>query len=846
MKPDALIEERFTRTWLSRPGFWGWIAEVNNRPLGVRYMVTSLVFFALAVVMALTMRTQLALPDNNLLSPDTYNAVFTMHGSTMLYLFAVPFVEGLGLYLIPLLIGARDVAFPRLTSFGYWMYLFGGLIIFSSFLFGEVPDAGWTAYTPLSGPKYSGIGIDFWLLGLGLLEIAGITAAIEIVTTILKFRAPGMALQHMPLIAWTYLVIGFMILFSFPVLLLATLLLELDRAFGFQFFNPSMGGSSLLWQHLFWWFGHPEVYIIFLPATGVISTIIPVFVGRRIVAYPLILAALLITGFVSFGLWTHHMFTSGIPELPMLFFTAASFMVALAAGIQIFAWIATLWGGRPRLGVPLLYILAFFYIFVQGGLTGVMVATMPFDWQTHDTTFVVAHFHDVLIGGAVLPFIAAFHYWLPKMTGRLGGEFWDRIGLGFIFVGYNITFVPLYIAGLFGMRRRIYTYPEEMGIGTLNLISTFGSYLLALGFAIALASLLWHARRGRPADPDPWKGGTLEWSMPSPAPPYGFRRPLVVGDLYPLWNPVPSESHSGDSAPRDAYTEELEQASAAMDCRPAGWRGNLVTDGLNGRPQAVQSLPGPTLLPFWLAVVMTLATVFFLAQQYMASAAMGFVSLVFIGWWLTREPVFDREEAAVLEAQLQVPLWSHGRHTTGWWAAAGTVAVLFTVFGALTYSYFYLRLYSDHWPQGGLPLPELGSSLLVFALLAAGGVSQFMSSLGWRRRSRTWVVFGMAVTLVLGVGFVIVQMMVLHAAPFGPTANAYASIFFVLNGFVLLTVLTGLALLGGALVRVIAKQESFTAPRLILWLQISEMLWFFAVFAGLACFLVAYLVPHLL
>jgi len=456
MKPDELTEERFTQTWMSRPGLLGWLAEVNNRPLGVRYMITSLVFFAMAVVMALVMRTQLALPDNNLLAPDTYNAIFTMHGSTMLYLFAVPFVEGLGLYLIPLLIGARDVAFPRLTNFGYWMYLFGGLIFFASFLFGTVPDAGWTAYTPLSGPKYSGPGMDFWLLGLGLLEIAGITAAIEIVVTILKFRAPGMALANLPLIAWTYLVIGFMILFSFPVLLLATLLLELDRAFGFQFFNPDMGGSSLLWQHLFWWFGHPEVYIIFLPATGVISTIIPVFARRRIVAYPLILAALLITGFVSFGLWTHHMFATGLPELPMLFFTAASFMVALAAGIQIFAWIATLWGSRPHLGVPMLYILAFFYIFIQGGLTGVMVATMPFDWQTHETTFVVAHFHDVLIGGAVLPFLAGLHYWMPKISGRLPGELWDRVAVGIIFVGFNLTFIPLYVAGLFGMRPNIH------------------------------------------------------------------------------------------------------------------------------------------------------------------------------------------------------------------------------------------------------------------------------------------------------------------------------------------------------------------------------------------------------
>lgn len=845
MKPDALTEERFTQTWMSRPGFLGWLAEVNNRPLGVRYMITSLVFFAMAVVMALAMRTQLALPDNNLLAPDTYNAIFTMHGSTMLYLFAVPFVEGLGLYLIPLLIGARDVAFPRLTNFGYWMYLFGGLVLFASFLFGTVPDAGWTAYTPLSGPRYSGPGMDYWLLGLGLLEIAGITAAIEIVVTILKFRAPGMALTNLPLIAWTYLVIGFMILFSFPVLLLATLMLELDRAFGFQFFNPDLGGSSLLWQHLFWWFGHPEVYIIFLPATGIISTIIPVFARRRIVAYPFILAALLITGFVSFGLWTHHMFATGLPELPMLFFTAASFMVSMAAGIQIFAWIATLWGSRPHLGVPMLYILAFFYIFVQGGLSGVMVATMPFDWQTHETTFVVAHFHDVLIGGAVLPFLAGLHYWMPKISGRLPGEIWDRVGVGLIFIGFNLTFIPLYIAGLFGMRRRVYTYPEDMGIGTFNLISTMGSYTLAIGFAVALASLLWCSRYGRPATNDPWQGGTLEWSLASPPPPYGFRSIPVVRDLYPLW-PVTSEKPSVDSGTEDSYTRELKRVEAAMDCRPAAWRGTLITDGINGRPLAVQSLPGPTLLPFWVAVVLTLATVFFLAQYYQASAVAAVVSLAMSFWWISREPTYDREEAELLSARLGLPLLTTGKLSTGWCGLVGFLAVLFTVLGALIFSYFYLRLYSQQWPQGGIPLPQLSSTAPIFALLAGAGVALIFSAWGWRHQRRTMLGVGTAASILLVIIFIFMQIRSLAAEPFLPSTNAYGSIFFTLNGYVLLLALVGVCLLIGTLARVIRRKEPLSEPRLVLWLQNSEMFFFFSVFAGLFSFLILYLVPHLL
>jgi len=845
MKPDALTEERFTRVWQSRPGVWGWIAEVNNRPLGVRYMVTSLIFFVMAVAMALMMRTQLALPDNNLLSPDTYNAIFTMHGSTMLYLFAVPFVEGLGLYLIPLLIGARDVAFPRLTSFGFWMYLFGGLILFASFLFGTVPDAGWTAYTPLSGAKFSGAGMDFWLLGLGLLEIAGITAAIEIVVTILKFRAPGMALKNLPIIAWSYMIIGFMILFSFPVLLLATLLLELDRAFGFQFFNPDMGGSSLLWQHLFWWFGHPEVYIIFLPAAGVISTIIPVFARRRIVAYQLILAALLITGFVSFGLWTHHMFTSGMPELPMLFFTAASFMVSLAAGIQIFAWVATLWGSRPQFSVPMLYVLCFFYIFVQGGLTGVMVATMPFDWQAHDTMFVVAHFHDVLIGGAVLPFLAGVHFWLPKITGRLGGKIWDRVGVGLIFIGFNLTFLPLYIAGLMGMRRRIYTYPEEMGIGTLNFISTMGSYTLALGFAIALASLLWHALRGRQAPDDPWQGGTLEWSLPSPPEPYGFRSIPVVRDLYPLWPPAEPQSAT-DSAGEGSYFRELERVETVMDCRPSGWRATLVTDGINGRPLAVQSLPGPTLLSFWVAVILTLATVLFLAKYFYAAAVVAGIALVASFWWISREPVYDHQEAEELEERLGLPVLTTGKLSTGWCGTVGFLAVLFTVLGALIFTYFYLRLYSQQWPQGDLPLPRPSAALPVFGLLAAAGVAQIFSALGWRRQRRPQVGIALAASSLFGLGFIIAQVRSLVNEPFLPTTNAYGSIFFTLNGFVLLLALVGVCLLTGVLARLVRKGEPFSFPRLVLWLQISEMFWFFVIFSGLCVFLVVYLLPYLL
>ena len=341
-------QRQFARTWESPRGWAGWIATVNSRPLGKRYMITALSFFFVGVLLALAIRTQLAVPNNTFLTPDLYNGVFTMHGSTMLYLFAVPFIEGMGIYLIPMLIGSRDLAFPRLTNFGYWSYLFGGLTMYAAILFGAVPDAGWTAYPPLAGPKHSGIGLDFWLLGLGMVEIAGITAAVEIVVTILKLRAPGMAVQHVPILVWAYVVTGVMIIFAFTPLLIATFLLEMDRSVGTQFFNPQRGGSSLLWQHLFWWFGHPEVYIIFLPATGMISAIIPVFARRRLVAYPLVIAAIISTGFVSFGLWSHHMFTTGIPDLPMHFFALERRFPGMVHRLSAAALRIRPAAGRPR------------------------------------------------------------------------------------------------------------------------------------------------------------------------------------------------------------------------------------------------------------------------------------------------------------------------------------------------------------------------------------------------------------------------------------------------------------------------------------------------------------------
>lgn len=454
--------------WRAPPGI-GQLSAVNHTAVGTRYIATGFVFFAVAGLLAMVMRAQLAWAERASVDYATYNELFTMHGTTMMFLFAVPMVEGLAVYLLPKMIGARDLPFPRLGAFTYWCYAFGGLLLYSSFVFDAVPDGGWFMYVPLNSKPYApGINADFWLLGITFVEISAVLAAIELIVAILKTRAPGMSIDRMPILAWVMLVTAFMIVFGFPPLILGGILLEIERAFGIPFYDPARGGDPLLWQHFFWIFGHPEVYIIFLPATGIVSMVLPTFARAPIAGYTWIVLAVIGTGFISFGLWVHHMFAVGIPLLALSFFSAASMAVAIPSGIQVFAWITTLWRGRPVRSVPLLYILGFLFIFVLGGLTGVMVALVPFDWQVHDTHFVVAHFHYVLIGGVVFPLLAGIYYWLPLHSGRKMLPVLGRWAFWLLFIGFNVTFLPMHLTGLIGMPRRVYTYPAGLGWEHLN------------------------------------------------------------------------------------------------------------------------------------------------------------------------------------------------------------------------------------------------------------------------------------------------------------------------------------------------------------------------------------------
>jgi cytochrome c oxidase subunit I len=495
---------RLAKTWHNPRGFWAMLANVDHKVIGRRYIITAFVFLALGGALSLAMRLQLSQPEARFISADRYNQIFTMHGSNMMFLFAVPVMEAMAVFLVPLMVGTRNIAFPRLNAFSYWLFVAGGLLLWGAFLIDMGPDVGWFAYVPLAGPQYAaGKRADIWAQMITFTEISALCVAVEIVVTVFKQRAPGMTLDRIPLFVWSMVVTAFLIIMAMPAIMVASTSLILDRLVGTHFFNPAQGGDVLLWQHLFWFFGHPEVYIIFLPAVGMVSTMVATFARRPVFGYLAMVASLIAIGMLAFGLWVHHMFTVGLPKLGESFFTASSMAIAVPSGIQIFCWLATLWDGRPVFKVPLLFVIGFIVTFVLGGLTGVMVASVPFDTQVHDTYFVVAHFHYVLIGGAVFPLLGAVYYWFPKITGRMMSERLGRWVFGLVFAGFHLTFFPMHFLGLMGMPRRVYTYQPELPWAALNLLVSLSSVILAFGFLLFFIDVIRSSRSGAPAGPIP-------------------------------------------------------------------------------------------------------------------------------------------------------------------------------------------------------------------------------------------------------------------------------------------------------------------------------------------------------
>jgi cytochrome c oxidase subunit I+III len=593
LAPPAL-EAALAETWKTSAGLWGALATVDHKVIGRRYIITAFVFLALGGALAVLMRLQLAQPEARLLGPDRYNQIFTMHGTNMMFLFAVPVMEAMGVYLVPLMVGTRNIAFPRLNAFSYWIFLAGGALLWISFALDMAPDIGWFGYVPLSGPQYgAGKRADVWAQMITFTEIAALAVAIEIVVTVFKQRAPGMSLDRIPLFVWSMLVTSFVIIMAMPAIVLASTSLILDRLVGTHFFNPAEGGDVLLWQHLFWFFGHPEVYIIFLPAAGMVSAVVATFARRAVFGYLAMVMALIATGILAFGLWVHHMFVTGLPRLGESFFTASSMSIAIPAGVQVFCWLATLWDGTPQFRTPLLFVIGFIVTFVVGGLTGVMLASVPFDTQVHDTYFVVAHFHYVLIGGAVFPLLGGIYYWFPKITGRMMSERAGKWAFWLIFAGFNLTFFPMHILGLQGMPRRIYTYQPDMPWYGLNIFVSLSSAILVAGFLVFFVDAIRSAHGGTPAGENPWDAPTLEWATASPPPGYNFLHIPVVDGPSPLWD----------------QSEYLAVATGLRTDR----RELIVSTVAAAEPQAREASPRNSIWPFWAAVatsVMLIASIF--------------------------------------------------------------------------------------------------------------------------------------------------------------------------------------------------------------------------------------------
>jgi cytochrome c oxidase subunit I len=543
-------------------GSLSWIATVDHKRIGILYLVTAFAFFLVGGVEALLMRLQLAVPRNSFLSPSAYNQLFTMHGTTMIFLVVMPGLIGFANYFVPLMIGARDMAFPRLNAMSYWLFILGGLLLHFSVFAGGAPAMGWFSYAPLSETPYSsGAGTDYWVVALLVLGIGSVAGAVNMIVTILTLRAPGMTLRRVPLFVWMVFINSFLIIGAIPVLNAAIVMLLVDRQLQAHFFLANEGGSPVLWQHFFWAFGHPEVYIMALPAFGMISEVIPVFSRKPIFGYGFVAGATVAIGVLSFGVWAHHMFAVGLGRPADLFFSAASMAIAVPTGIKVFNWIATMWGGAIRLTTAMLYAIAFLIQFVVGGLSGITFAVAPIDWQVTDTYYVVAHFHYVLFGGTLFGMLAGLYYWFPKISGRLLSERLGKTQFWLTVLGFNLTFFVQHFLGLMGMPRRVYTYPDLPGWAVLNMISTIGAFILGFAMLLLAANIVLSLRRGRLAGDNPWEAWTLEWATTSPPPPHNFVRVPPIWGRRPLWDLAHPESAAGFvQPPRDFSSEKNKTA----------------------------------------------------------------------------------------------------------------------------------------------------------------------------------------------------------------------------------------------------------------------------------------------
>jgi cytochrome c oxidase subunit I+III len=805
---------RLKDAWELQKG-WRILTEVNNSVIGVFYVGTALLFFLLAGVLALLMRLQLAVPSNTFLSVETYNQIFTMHGTVMMFLFAVPVVEAMGVQLLPQMLGARDLPFPRLSAYAFWAYFIGGMVFFCTLFLDLAPSGGWFMYPPLTNNTYSpDIGADFWLLGIGFIEISAIAGAIEIIVGVFRTRAPGMTLATMPIFAWTMLIFAGMIVFAFPAVILATIMLELERAFGLPFFDATKGGDPLLWQHLFWFFGHPEVYIIFLPAAGMVSMIVPAMARTPLIGHTLIVCALIATGFFSFGLWVHHMFTTGIPLMSLGFFSAASMAVAVPSGIQVFSWIATIAAGRLKFATPSLFVLGFLFIFTLGGLTGVMVAMVPFDWQAHDTYFVVAHFHYVLVGGLVFPLIAAMYYWTPAFSRHALSERFGKWAFWLMFIGFNVAFLPMHLTGLWGMPRRVYTYPAEVGWGTLNAISSVGAFVFAAGVLVFVVDM---ALRFRPTLSDAagniWKAGTLEWLNNDV---YAARSVPRVIDRYPLWSDP-------------AMTQAVKRGRWYLPGTRTGERETIITSPIEGEPQYLMRVAGPALAPV-LAAVFTAAFFLILTVKLVTVAltcgAIAIGSILYWCWQLDPPPAGK----VSIGGRIRLPTYMSGPDSHAWWAMIVLMIVAGSLYLSYVFSYLYMWTVSPGlWPSSQA-LPGWLYPMLTLALLGLSSVT--IAQAGRRLAATTSPAIWSAIVIlavVLLCGALAIDAYAFWRSGLTPASNAYMALIALGLFLQLQLALTLVVMAGFAIARKLTGQLNST--RRVVYDNVAQ-LWYYTTAQG--------------
>ena len=633
-RPTPELREKLEDMWSDKPGLVGWFSTVDHKKIGKRYIVTAFIFLVVAGIEALGMRLQLAQPNEHLLPPHLYNQFFSMHGATMIFLYALPVLSGFSNYLWPLILGTRDMAFPRLNMFTYWIFLLAGIFLYIGFWGGKGTNVGWFNYVPMSSRPYNpDWNVDIYCLGMIFLGVSTTAGAINFIATAFRTRAPGMSISRIPIMIWGTLTANVGILFAVPAVSLAFFMLWCDRQFGTHFFDAANGGRPLLWQHLFWIFGHPWVYAIVLPAMSIVSQGLPVYCRRPLVANSAVILATILTMVLGFGVWVHHMFTTGLPVIALGFFSAASFVIVIPSAVSVFAWTATIWTGRPVFTTAFKFFAAEIVLFVIGGVSGFMTAAVPLDWQLHSTYFVVAHIHFVLIGINVFPVIGGIYHWFPKMTGRMMSERLGRWNFWLMFVGVLVGFFPMHITGLLGMPRRVYTYAAGLGWGDLNLVTTIGAFIFALGVLLFVVNVIRSRAVGVKAPPNPWDADTLEWATESPPPSYNFDVIPRVGSISPLWE-------DRLQAP-DGRT--ILEEGAVLD------HGHEIpgTTVLDAEPDVILSQPHPTFAPLITALLI----------------AGVFVGMLMTMWWVVLACM-----AALIPALFY---WFWPSVETGW-AARGT------------------------------------------------------------------------------------------------------------------------------------------------------------------------------